>query len=134
MDSVTKQYLYAWISAMRLRTLPLSMSGIVMGACFAYYNGFFKWNIFLLALFTAISLQILSNLANDYGDGVKGTDNDERIGPERSVQSGFITPREMFNGIKINIVVVIFFAFTLIFKAFACWTCAIAGTESSAWK
>ena len=80
---------------MRLRTLPLSISGIILGACFAHYNGFFKWNIFLLCLCTAISLQILSNLANDYGDGVKGTDNENRIGPERSVQSGAISPREM---------------------------------------
>ncbi len=103
---------------MRLRTLPLSVSGIIIGACLAHYNGFFKWNIFLLALCTAISLQILSNLANDYGDGIKGTDNQDRIGPERALQSGIISPGQMYNGIKVNIVVVIFFAFILILKAF----------------
>ncbi len=118
MDPVAKEYLKAWVSAMRLRTLPLSLSGIVIGACLAHYNGFFNWNIFLLAICTAISLQILSNLANDYGDGLKGTDNKDRIGPERALQSGIISPGQMFNGIKINIVIVIFFAFILILKAF----------------
>ena len=90
---------------MRLRTLPLSVSGILVGAAIAHYNGFFKWNIFLLALCTTISLQILSNLANDYGDGLKGTDNDDRIGPQRALQSGLISPNQMYNAIKINIVV-----------------------------
>lgn len=118
MDPIGKEYLKAWVSAMRLRTLPLSLSGIVIGACLAHYNGFFKWNIFLLAICTAISLQILSNLANDYGDGIKGTDNKDRIGPERALQSGIISPAQMYNGIKVNIVIVIFFAFVLILKAF----------------
>lgn len=118
MDPVAKGYLKAWVSAMRLRTLPLSISGIVIGACLAHYNGFFKWNIFLLAVCTAISLQILSNLANDYGDGLKGTDNQDRIGPERAIQSGIISPGQMYNAIKVNIVIVIFFAFVLILKAF----------------
>ncbi len=118
MDPIAKDYLRSWVSAMRLRTLPLSVSGIIIGACLAHYNGFFKWNIFLFALCTAISLQILSNLANDYGDGLKGTDNEDRIGPERALQSGKISPNQMYNAIKFNIVVVIFFAFLLILKAF----------------
>jgi 1,4-dihydroxy-2-naphthoate octaprenyltransferase len=53
---------------MRLRTLPLSVSGIILASCFADYNGFFDWKIFALAILTTLSLQILSNLANDYGD------------------------------------------------------------------
>ncbi|MBT8393482.1 MAG: 1,4-dihydroxy-2-naphthoate octaprenyltransferase [Bacteroidia bacterium] len=118
MDPIAKNYLKAWVSAMRLRTIPLSVSGIIIGACLAQYNGFFKWNIFLLALCTAISLQVLSNLANDYGDGLKGTDNSDRIGPERALQSGVISPGQMYNAIKFNIVIVIFFAFILIMKAF----------------
>lgn len=118
MDPIVKDYLKSWVSAMRLRTLPLSVSGIIIGACLADYNGFFKWNVFILALCTAISLQILSNLANDYGDGLKGTDNEDRIGPERALQSGKISPNQMYNAIKFNIIVVIFFAFMLILKAF----------------
>lgn len=79
-----------WLSAFRLRTLPLSVSGIILGSCFAFYNGFFNWIVFLLAILTTIALQILSNLANDLGDSEKGTDNEHRVGPERAVQSGKI--------------------------------------------
>jgi 1,4-dihydroxy-2-naphthoate octaprenyltransferase len=107
-----------WISAMRLRTLPLSISGIILASCLAHYNGVFEWGIFVLAILTTLSFQILSNLANDYGDGVKGTDNDDRIGPERVIQSGKISPDELFNAIKINVLISIGLAFTLIFHAF----------------
>lgn len=107
-----------WLSAMRLRTLPLSVSGIILGSCFAYYNGHFETLVFVLAIFTTISLQILSNLANDYGDGVKGTDNENRVGPERALQSGVITPKEMFEAIRFNILVVIVLTVMLIWMAF----------------
>ena len=107
-----------WISAFRLRTLPLSVSGIIIGSCFAYYNGFFKIGVFVFAILTTLSLQVLSNLANDYGDGVKGTDNDDRIGPERAIQSGKITPDEMFLAIRSNILIVILLVFLLILNAF----------------
>lgn len=107
-----------WLSAMRLRTLPLSVSGIILGTCFAYYNGHFNWWVLSLAILTTMSLQVLSNLANDYGDGVKGTDNDERVGPERAIQSGEITPDEMLDAIKFNIIVVIIMTLALIWAAF----------------
>lgn len=107
-----------WLSAIRLRTLPLSISGIIIGTCFAYYNGFFNISIFILSILTTISFQILSNLANDYGDGIKGTDNENRIGPKRAIQSGAITPDQMFEAIKINILAVILFVFLLIYTAF----------------
>ncbi|MCK8480761.1 1,4-dihydroxy-2-naphthoate octaprenyltransferase [Psychroserpens algicola] len=107
-----------WISAFRLRTLPLSVSGIIIGACFAHYNGRYDSTIMTFAILLTIALQVLSNLANDYGDGVKGTDNDARIGPERAIQSGAITPDEMFEGIKMNILVVIILTVGLIFVSF----------------
>ena len=107
-----------WLSAFRLRTLPLSVSGIIVASCMAYYNGFFKLSIFVFAMLTTMALQVLSNLANDYGDGVKGTDNENRIGPERAIQSGNISPEEMFAAIKINILVVILLTFALVLSAF----------------
>ncbi|MDP5156997.1 MAG: 1,4-dihydroxy-2-naphthoate octaprenyltransferase [Flaviramulus sp.] len=107
-----------WISTMRLRTLPLSISGIILASCFAYYNGFFDWEICLFAILTTLSFQILSNLANDYGDGVKGTDNNNRIGPERAIQSGKISPEELFNGIKLNIIISIALSCALVYIAF----------------
>ncbi|WP_417369378.1 1,4-dihydroxy-2-naphthoate octaprenyltransferase [Gelidibacter japonicus] len=110
--------LKSWFSAFRLRTLPLSISGIVIGACFAVYNGFFSPLVFILALLVTLSLQILSNLANDYGDGIKGTDNENRVGPMRAVQSGKITPEQMFEALKINVLIVIFLTILLIYTAF----------------
>lgn len=107
-----------WISTMRLRTLPLSVSGIILASCFAEYNGIFDCKIFLLAILTTLSFQILSNLANDYGDGVKGTDNDDRVGPQRAIQSGAISPEKMLNAIRINILLSIGLAFALVFHAF----------------
>jgi len=107
-----------WISAMRLRTLPLSISGIIIASCFAEYNGVFDLKIFVLAILTTLSYQILSNLANDYGDGVKGTDNDDRIGPQRALQSGTITKEEMFNAIRINILISIVLTVGLVYYSF----------------
>lgn len=112
------QNISTWISAMRLRTLPLSISGIILASCLAHYNGVFEWGIFILAILTTLSFQILSNLANDYGDGIKGTDNNDRIGPERAIQSGKISPEELFDAIKINVLISIGLSFFLIFQAF----------------
>ncbi|MBT8245978.1 1,4-dihydroxy-2-naphthoate octaprenyltransferase [Winogradskyella sp.] len=107
-----------WLSAMRLRTLPLSVSGIIIGTCLAAYNGRFDIYVFILAILTTVSLQILSNLANDYGDGVRGTDNSDRVGPERAIQSGEITPDQMFEAIKKNILIVIALTISLAYVAF----------------
>ncbi len=107
-----------WLSAFRLRTLPLSVSGIILGASFAYYNGYFDGLVFFLAILTTLAYQILSNLANDYGDGIKGTDNEERIGPKRAIQSQAISLEEMEEAIKINVLVAIVLSFSLIFTAF----------------
>lgn len=84
-----------WIHAFRLRTLPLAFSGILTGSAIAAREGLFKWDVFVLAILTTLALQILSNLANDYGDFHKGTDNEDRIGPKRTLQSGAITVSEM---------------------------------------
>ncbi|WP_299126864.1 1,4-dihydroxy-2-naphthoate octaprenyltransferase [uncultured Winogradskyella sp.] len=107
-----------WLKAMRLRTLPLSTSGIIAGTCFAFYNGRFSWWVLVLAILTTISLQILSNLANDFGDSENGADNANRVGPTRAVQSGEITPEEMLEAIKFNIIVVIILSIALIWAAF----------------
>ena len=85
----------AWIHAFRLRTLPLALSSILMGSFAADAHDGFNWQVLVLAITTTIFLQILSNLANDYGDAVTGADNEERVGPERAIQSGAITKGEM---------------------------------------
>ncbi len=98
----------AWIKAFRLRTLPLAFSSILTGTFLAIGQGTYDVVVIVLSLTTTLFLQILSNLANDYGDAVKGTDNAERIGPSRTVQSGEISPRQMKNAI------ILFAAFSLI--------------------
>jgi 1,4-dihydroxy-2-naphthoate octaprenyltransferase len=110
--------LSVWLSAFRLRTLPLSSSGIIVAGCLAETNGVVAGEIFTLAILTTLSFQILSNLANDYGDGVKGTDNEDRIGPERALQSGAITPSQMFGAIRINILISIVLTVSLIYISF----------------
>ncbi|MFT6717354.1 MAG: 1,4-dihydroxy-2-naphthoate octaprenyltransferase [Saprospiraceae bacterium] len=84
-----------WLAAFRLRTLPLAFSSIITGSAIAYYHFSFNGFIFGLALLTTLFLQVLSNLANDYGDSEHGADNADRIGPARTVQSGAISKRHM---------------------------------------
>ena len=107
-----------WIEAARLRTLPLSIAGIVVGTFLAAAEGFINYKITVLALLTTIGFQVLSNFANDYGDGVKGTDNHNRIGPKRTIQSGKITPKQMLNAMKITALVTLLIAVLLIYIAF----------------
>lgn len=108
----------AWISAARPRTLPLSVSGIITAAAAANLNGIFALNIFLLALATTLGLQILSNFANDYGDSIKGTDNHERVGPMRAVQSGVLSSKEMKKGIIVCAIITLILAAWLIYISF----------------
>jgi len=107
-----------WVQAARLRTLPLSMSGIILGAFLAHSYQKFDGLIFLFALFTTISLQVLSNFANDYGDGVKGTDAGHRIGPKRALQIGAISPKQMLRGVYISAIIAFLFAVILIYLSF----------------
>lgn len=111
--------LKSWISAARLRTLPLSISGIITGTAIACYYDKFELSIFLLALLTTVGFQITSNFANDYGDGVKGTDNDERIGPKRALQSGgALSRKELKTGILVTIGINIILVLWLVYTAF----------------
>lgn len=110
--------LKVWLQATRLRTLPLSLSGIIVGNGLAFSNSNFSWMIFILSLLTTISFQVLSNFANDYGDGVKGTDNDSRIGPPRVLQQGLLTRKELKQGIQVCVFISLILAASLIFLAF----------------
>lgn len=146
--------LKAWISAARLRTLPLSISGILVGSAYAYWGLYqgklaqsilenlqkeqayhqlsnnlrnevsevldmylsdFNFLIPILALITTLGFQVLSNFANDYGDGVKGTDNENRIGPMRALQSGIISPKEMKRAMVITAILSLISAVLLIY-------------------
>ncbi|MCB0464869.1 MAG: 1,4-dihydroxy-2-naphthoate octaprenyltransferase [Aequorivita sp.] len=129
----------AWLAAARLRTLPLSVSGIIVGAsagitenlnllvkqsesefnglvCFPY-TSVIESPIFWLAIAVTIGFQVLSNFANDYGDGVRGTDAN-RQGERRMVASGIISPKQMKVGMIITGIITFFLATILIFMAF----------------
>ncbi len=107
-----------WIEAARVRTLPLSVSGIIVGSFYAMSQAMFNWKIVIFSLLTTLGLQILSNFANDYGDGVKGTDNEDRVGPKRALQSGTISPQQMKTAIKITSLITLIFALLLIYFSF----------------
>ena len=106
-----------WIQAARLRTLPLSISGILVGSAYAYHQGFSDWRIVVLALLTTLGLQVLSNYANDYGDGVKGTDAN-RIGEKRLVAAGIISAKQMKRAVLITANITFILALGLIYIAF----------------
>jgi len=107
-----------YVKAARLRTLPLSVSGIIVGSFLAASHGYFNWLICSLSLLTTVGFQIISNFANDYGDGVKGTDNLDRIGPKRAIQSGEISPEQLLKTIKITSAITLVVAILLIYIAF----------------
>lgn len=81
--------------AARPRTLPLALASIGMGAFLAASASQFSWEVLTLSALTTIFLQILSNLANDYGDSIHGADSTDREGPSRAVQAGYISPQAM---------------------------------------
>jgi len=121
----------SWIKAARLRTLPLSVSGIIVGASIGNFEHQYQetlgscfdckpvWmsGLFWLAICTTIGFQIVSNFANDYGDGVKGTDAN-RVGEQRMIASGSIKPKAMKKAIIITAVVSFILALLTIFTAF----------------
>ena len=107
-----------WIKAARLRTLPLSLSGIILAAFIAASQQSFEPLIFIFSVLTAVLFQILSNFANDYGDGIKGTDNENRIGPQRALQSGEITPKAMKKAVYITALLSLISAVVLVIYSF----------------
>ncbi len=120
-----------WLAAARLRTLPLSISGIIVGCSSANFStGILKdtalvqfpkfeksYLIFILSILTTIGFQVLSNFANDYGDGIRGTD-DDREGEQRMVASGIISPKQMKNAMIITAIITLLLALLVIYVAF----------------
>lgn len=106
--------LSVWISALRLRTLPLAAASIILAGGLALHAHIFDGRVFGLSLITALLLQILSNLANDYGDALSGADNKTRVGPKRALQSGLITQQEMKKAILLTTCLCMISGFSLL--------------------
>ena len=111
----------AWLSAFRLRTLPLALASIAMGSFLAASIGEMRWNIFLLSALTTIFLQILSNLANDYGDSVHGADSVDRKGPKRAVQTGAISRADMYKAMIVFSILSLISGLWLLYTAVDSW-------------
>ncbi|CAK4069862.1 1,4-dihydroxy-2-naphthoate polyprenyltransferase [Vibrio sp. MarTm2] len=111
------QSIRIWLDAARPKTLPLALVSILTGSVLAYSTHQFSFPVALLAFITATLLQILSNLANDYGDAVKGTDNEKRLGPMRAIQSGEVSQSAMKSAIIINIVLTMVSGMALVLYA-----------------
>lgn len=98
-----KNRLRAWFEAARPKTLPASVSPVLLGCALAYYDGYLTASITVLCFLVAVFAQIASNFANDYFDYKKGADNEDRLGPERAVAQGWITPKAMLAGTFITL-------------------------------
>lgn len=116
--SAPSDRLSIWINAARPRTLPLAIASIIMGTALGVADGSFDWLVAFFCVLTAILLQILSNLANDYGDSLHGADHAERKGPQRAVQSGLVSPSEMRRAIILSAVLSITSGLLLLWFAF----------------
>lgn len=115
LKSIKLASLKSWIKAARLRTLPLALSSIILGSTLAAFEYQIKWKVLVLSVLTALFLQVLSNFANDYGDSEKGTDNEKRVGPKRTVQAGEITPKQMRFGMTLMAGLALVFGLILVF-------------------
>lgn len=104
-----------WFKAFRLRTLPLALSATVLGSFLGYAENRFKWGVFVFGTLTTLFLQILSNLANDYGDAKKGTDNEHRLGPLRVTQTGLVSQKQM------KAMIVVFVGLSLLSGSLLIW-------------
>ena len=111
----------AWLSALRLRTLPLALASIAMGTFLAASIGQMQLKIFLLSALTTIFLQILSNLANDYGDSIHGADSIHRKGPQRAVQSGKISAKAMYRAMVLFAILSLVSGLWLLYVAIDSW-------------
>src|SRR5690554_7688373 len=101
-----------------------------MASFVAHYHGLFRWEVFVLAALTTTLLQVLSNLANDYGDSVHGADSADRQGPIRAVQSGVISPKEMKRAMVIMAVLSFLSGIALLYIALTDWVVLLAFVRS----
>ncbi len=115
MELLHRPMIKHWITAFRLRTLPLGVASIAMSGIFAYADGQFSALIFGLTLLTTVLLQILSNLANDYGDSINGADNEYREGPDRQTQTAVISAEQMKLAITLMVGLTLLSGITLLY-------------------
>ena len=120
-----------YIQSLRLRTLPLSVSGIILGTGLA---GFINLLTFAFAILTTLSLQILSNLCNELGDAQKGTDADQQGRAAYGLQAGTITEQQMKRIIGLFVGLSMLFGTALVWVAFGSELSAVSIQTSAIWR
>ena len=103
MEEAKRNSLYAWILAARPKTLTGAITPVMIGSALAYMDGHFQWLPALICCLFASLMQIAANFINDLFDYLKGTDREDRLGPERACAQGWISPKAMRNGIIITV-------------------------------
>ncbi len=94
-----------WKEAIRLRTLPVSLSGVLMAIGIACWQNLFRWIPAILCIVFALLAQVVSNFANEYYDYRRGADKKGRVGPRRGVTEGDIKPKTLRNATYITLAV-----------------------------
>jgi 1,4-dihydroxy-2-naphthoate octaprenyltransferase len=97
--------LQAWKIAARVHTLPAAIVPVVVGSSLAEADGVFRWDAFLYALVAALAIQVAANFANDVSDATRGADTPDRLGPPRMVALGRLTPKQMWAGVALALMV-----------------------------
>lgn len=120
-----KTLVAAWFEAARPKTLPASVSPVLLGSALAYYDGMFDLLPATLCLLVALFAQIASNFANDYFDYKKGADREDRLGPARAVAQGWISPKAMLAGTFVTLGLACLFGLLLV--CFADWRLLLVG-------
>lgn len=120
--------LQIWFEATRPKTLPAAICPVMVGSSMAYHDGLFNWIPSLICLSFALLIQIGTNFANDYLDGVKGTDTEARIGPLRAVASGSVQPLAMRRAALTVLALAFILGLSLIF--YGGWWMLLVGASS----
>lgn len=102
------------IMAMRLRTLPLSLAGVILGLMLAAADYHVRWGVVIFTILTTVSLQILSNVSNELGDALRGTDRADRQGPGYTLSTGLLEPKDLKRMIWVHVVLSVCFGLAMI--------------------
>ena len=125
MEEAKRNSLYAWILSARPKTLTGAITPVMIGSALAYMDGHFQWLPALICCLFASLMQIAANFINDLFDYLKGTDREDRLGPERACAQGWISPKAMRIGIIITVLFACLIGSSLLF--YAGWELIIVG-------
>ena len=118
------------IKSMRLRTLPMSLAGVVCGGLLAQGAHGGSWWAFTLVLLTACALQVLSNLSNEMGDHLSGVDGEGREGPNYSMTDGGLTVKQMWRAINGTVVACCVFGLAMVLVSGSPWWVLLLGAAA----